>query len=254
VSVITAVPQPALASVGLTVTGAPATVTLYRTDEDGNIATVRGSPFTTSGGAVATVDHEAPFGLLTYSTTDPAGVDAVSVTLTSSTPWVTSPAPPYASLAVAVVDDERWSYPPRVWLYDVLGRDTPVPVWYPRSSRSGTLLLAYPDTDTRDGILEVLAPGAPILVRYPPGSAPFLSGYYAVGETRLEPLLPGSTQGVVEVDYVLVLSPPGEPSASPGWAWRNVPTEWATWDLLVAAVPTWDALVVHVPAATSFGV
>ena len=86
-SVITAVPQPALASVGLTVTGAPATVTLYRTDEDGNIATVRGSPFTTSGGAVATVDHEAPFGHLIYSTTNPAGVDAVSLTLTSSTPW-----------------------------------------------------------------------------------------------------------------------------------------------------------------------
>jgi hypothetical protein len=237
--------QPDVASVALTVTGAPATLSLYRTDRYGRTELVRGSPFATQGGTLSVVDHEAPFGTLTYATS-PAGADAVTTSLDVDRPWLTSPASPFLSLPVDVVDDTQHEYPPRSYLFDVIDRADPVYTWYRRSTRAGELSIGYETLQQRTRVLSLLSTGIPVLLRTPLG-CPYEGGYYAVGDVRVEPLLPGSRKGVIVLPYVLVVAPPGQPSATPGWAWVNVVDRFASWADVPPAFATWGDVVAYMP-------
>lgn len=246
-SVIVLTPSPDDASVGVAITGAPATVTIWRTGANGDRVALRGAPFPTQGGALALVDREAPLGFVSYSTTaDDA--DAVSTVLDVSVPWLTSPAAAaFRSTPIRVVSDVEWTYDPRTYLFDVIDRADPVFTFYKRSTRKGRITLAYESTAERDAILSALAPGVPVLVRYPPACSHMGGGYYGAGDVRVYPLAPGSTQGTIEIDYGIVAMPPGESAARAGWAWSDVVAAYPTWSAVVGAFGSWSDLVTHDP-------
>lgn len=247
-STIVLTPSPDDAAVAVAITGAPATVTVWRTGSDGARVALRGSPFATQGGALALVDHEAPFGVVAYSTT-PGDTDRVVTELVGTGPWLTSPAAStFLSTPIRVVSDEEWSYASRTYLFDVVDRPDPVFTFYPRSTRSGRLTLRYESTAERDAIGRALAPGVPVLVRYPPGCSHIGGGWYGAGDVRVIPTRPGAHTGTVEIDYTIVSAPPGSSAARADWKWSDVAAGYASWSALLGAFPTWSALVTYDPS------
>lgn len=240
--------RPDDAAVTVAVTGAPATVNVWRTDASGARVLLRGSPFTTQGGAVTVVDYEAPFGFVRYALDDGT---TNAVTLTATTPWLTNPlSQSFLSFPVAVVDDTDWTYPSRSYLFDVIGRADPIVTWYPRATRSGTVSLRYLTTGQRSSIMQTLAPGVPVLLRYPDTTCgrAFLSAYLAVEDARVVPDSPGAVTGVVELDYRVVAAPSGA-TAGGEWTWGDVPPKFATWDALRTGLTTWAKVVAYNPQA-----
>lgn len=244
-------PRPADASVVVAITGAGATVTVYRTREDGEREILRGSPFPTQAGAVTVVDHEAPFGLLRYATTD-TGADAVSTTLDVSRPWLTNPVSgSYLSIPVTITDDTDWTLEARAFPFDVIDRADPVVTFYRRASRAGLLTLRYSSAGELSNVADVLEDGTPLLLRTPRG-CPFPTGYRAIELVRIRPDRPGSSTGEIDMDYRTCAAPAGAPAGG-AWSWADVPPAYPTWSALRAGLPTWSAVVAHDPGgATTF--
>jgi hypothetical protein len=124
-------------------------------------------------------------------------------------------------------------------------------VWYRRSSRNGRLTVEYGNPGERARIIEALATGAPLLIRYPASYPQFPSAYLGLGEARVIPRGVGSLQGTVEAAYTVVAAPPssvGSPSSSL-WTWDDVPGQAASWIDLVAKFPTWIDVVLFNPPA-----
>lgn len=237
-------PRPDDAAVTVAVSGAGATVTLYRTDAAGVRSVVRGSPFPTQAGAVTVVDYEAPFGFVRYAL-DEQGTAAVATSLDVTSPWLTNPlAQSFLSIPVAVIDDDDWASPARAYLFDVIDRADPVVTWYRRATRSGVLRLRYSTVAERSSIAQAVLDGAPVLIRYPAtdcGRA-FLTAYLAVEDARVTPDHPGATAGVYELAYRVCAAPPGAPAGGE-WTWADVPAEAATWAALQAEFRTWRDVV-----------
>lgn len=244
-------PRPADAAVVVAVTGAGATVTVWRTAADGERSQLRGSPFPTQAGAVTVVDYEAPFGLVRYSTTD-TGSDAVSTTLDVAVPWLTNPlSASFLSLPVTVTDDAAWMLPSRTHEFDVIDRADPIVTWYVRSTREGTLTLRYATAAHLSNLADLVSEGAPVLLRTPAG-CPFPTGYRAVRDVRVIPDRPGARTGVVELDYRACAAPAGPPAGG-SWTWADVPPAYATWAELRAAFGAWRDVVAYDPGGARVG-
>lgn len=246
---ITLTPEPATASIDVLLEGyvdsTPVVVT--RTGVDGSEVPLRGSPFTPSGGTIAVIDSEAPFGVPVRYIAN--GVTASTV-LDVDVPWLTHPIAPFLSTPCVIEDDDDWRYPGRTYVFDVINRTQPVYTWYRRSSRTGTLKVAYANVQERTNIRIALETGSPLLIRYPASYPQFGSAYLGIGEARTIPRGVGSRMGVVEMDYTVVAAPPSD-QAAPGlaWQWDDVPGEFGDWNTVMAyGFPSWNAFLFYNPA------
>jgi hypothetical protein len=253
---LTLTPEPLTASVDVLVSGIPAattSITILRTGIDGSRVPLRGSPFRVAGGTVVAVDGEVPFGVdVRYTVAEEPTVTGL-VRLDIDVPWLTHPLAPFLSVPCTIEDDDEWTLPGRTYVFDVIGRAEPVYTWYRRSTRNGVLTLDYANVGERAAIIEVLATGAPLLIRYPAGYPQFPSAYLGAGEARVIPRGVGSHEGSIEVSYVVVAAPPSSVSspASANWTWDDVPSQAASWAALVAAFPSWVDVVLFNPPAPS---
>lgn len=249
---ITLTPDPSTASITVDVDGLGTDpVTILRTNVSGSLTALRGSPFTPAAGIVRAIDAEAPLGVpVTYKV---QGTTEVAVTtLDVDVPILSSPLSPELAAPVTVVDDGEWSYPARTYAYDVIGRGLPVFTWYARASRTGRLVLRYADTQERSYIAALVAPGAPLLLRYPAAYPQLPSAYIGILDVRQLPAFPGDTAGTAELDYIVVPPPPSS-LARPGGAlrWDDVPIEWTTWNAVLSDVATWTDLTYWIPSTAA---
>lgn len=116
----------------LDVTGmAGSTVTITRTDPDGNTQPVRtANPGTLVGGAFTVFDYEARYGVVnTYTaTSDTADTATATATLTVGAPWLIHPGNPALSMPLRVISRGPRTKASTAAAHVILGRRDPIVV------------------------------------------------------------------------------------------------------------------------------
>ena len=257
---------PNSASVVIVVTGrGEGLINVQRIQSDGRNPYIVGSPFAIDTEQI--IDAELPLEKVQYIVSDDISTVTLEADLSHVTvPWLSHPSQPYLSQPVTAREDNEWTLPPQTFAFDVIGNSLPVYVWYPRSTKDGTLLIDWEGEAQRDDILALFETGAPLLIRYPMGSI-YQDGWIGVGEVDVFEEAPTAHFGSIRAPYVTVPAPyrvmPTNVSP-PGWTWEALVAEVSlpTWDAVYHSTtqytwPTWIDLISGMPtppAAVALGV
>jgi len=248
--------RPPRVRITVTDTGTPAVTqaTVTRTDQQGNVSTVRTSdggplPLLTSGSNRVGVvwDYEAPFGQpVTYSLVENAATTA-TVTVSADRSWLIDVGVPERSLTVRIAEMGEASRSVNRGVFRPLGRRDAIAVTDgARKSAEGGLSLLTLSLDERRALLSLLDNAGVVLFNTTDptwGIDPCYLSFGDVEEARVVTFL-GNPARRWSLPYTVVASPEGGSQAA--WTWADVMADNATWAALMAAEPTWG----HVLAPT----
>lgn len=236
----------------VTASGTPtvSTVTLSRTDADGNTRLVRtpdGGPLLLSAGAASIYDYEIPYGTaVTYSIAE-GSAPSTSAALAVDVPWLVHLGTPTRSVPLDFLrgssDEESW--PIDQGVFPILLRDDPMVITSDtRQSASSTLIVGTDTLEQKNNLRAVLQDGSTLLLNVSPALGLGIeTAYVAIGNVTPKRRSDIGTAPFwnFTMPYQTVARPAGGTRAPV--TWDDVDAQFGPWSDIPAGT-TWAALAI----------
>lgn len=241
---ITATPQPATASVALTITPTATVTQVLRTDANG-IAPVRTQAgVLPTAGSFAVVDYEAALtGTVNYTVVSTAGASTSTALELTGDAWLTVPTAPAYSQRLDLVTGATLGRTALSAVHHVIDRPDPVVTIGPLGLRAGTLELWCPTYEAARALEAVYASGEIVQLRQ---DVPGMDMYHVATDTSAAPASELTTprRWLLAVTFVEVAYPIGNQIGTLGWSIDDVTAAHPTVAALALAYPTVNALTI----------
>jgi hypothetical protein len=240
----------------LDVTGlAGTTVTIIRSDANGNSAPVRSAdPAPLSGGEWVGYDYEAPFGVQVWytATSDTGAVDTAGpLVLDVASPWLIHPGIPLLSQPVTIKSKGDRTSTTNVGTHVVLGRENPVIITDGvRHGSAFPMVLGTDTADQADALRTLLADAQVLLLQVTyewTERREYL--WISIGNVVEHDLTDDYDERSIRwsMDCTVTDAPFGTLQAE--WTWQDLVDGYPTWQDVLDAFPTWRDVVTNSPSS-----
>lgn len=246
-TLITATPDTATASVQLSITYNSPVTRVLRNDENGiaEVRTLAGQLPTGTSGTLILTDYEAAAGTNTYTVIDSGSGASATATLVLDKPWLMVPVMPNYALQAEAITGYDSSREARSTVHAVIGRADPLVSFGPLGTRTGTLEVWSESLRAARDLETVLTRGEVVMLKqnvtgldmYFHGSSTGINPYTVEGES--------STRWALTINYTEIVRPLSPLAGALGWDFNALAAAYASFDEVTLKFATFDDLTMR---------